>query len=120
MAGIHEEMLKDEVRTLAYRRAIEQNSHAFKGKVVLDVSRPVRVDMDSRNRNVLQIHLVSCHRLVAGQASSVCLPQRQVLAKLLASNARALLNTPRRLLRPTVSLMVRFLYKNYTSLKLNS
>eukprot|EP01065_Artemidia_motanka_P029984 TRINITY_DN36020_c0_g1_i1.p1 TRINITY_DN36020_c0_g1~~TRINITY_DN36020_c0_g1_i1.p1 ORF type:complete len:369 (+),score=130.04 TRINITY_DN36020_c0_g1_i1:88-1194(+) len=35
--GIHEEMLKDEVRTYAYRDAIYHNAHMFKGKVVLDV-----------------------------------------------------------------------------------
>lgn len=36
--GIHEEMLKDQVRTLSYRNAIIQNKHLFKDKVVLDVS----------------------------------------------------------------------------------
>jgi len=36
--GIHEEMLKDQVRTLSYRNAIMQNPHIFKGKTVLDVS----------------------------------------------------------------------------------
>lgn len=35
--GIHEEMLKDEVRTLAYKNAIERNKHLFEGKTVLDV-----------------------------------------------------------------------------------
>ncbi|KAL7751711.1 Nuclear SAM-dependent mono-and asymmetric methyltransferase [Sorochytrium milnesiophthora] len=35
--GIHEEMLKDEVRTLSYRNAIVNNKHLFKDKVVLDV-----------------------------------------------------------------------------------
>ncbi|KAG9511071.1 Protein arginine N-methyltransferase 1, partial [Fragariocoptes setiger] len=35
--AIHEEMLKDEVRTNAYRRAIEWNPHLFRGKTVLDV-----------------------------------------------------------------------------------
>lgn len=30
-------MLKDEVRTLTYRRAIVNNKHLFKGKTVLDV-----------------------------------------------------------------------------------
>jgi len=35
--GIHEEMLKDEVRTISYRNAMVHNSHLFKGKVVLDV-----------------------------------------------------------------------------------
>lgn len=35
--GIHEEMLKDEVRTLTYRNAIYHNKHLFKDKVVLDI-----------------------------------------------------------------------------------
>merc|ERR1719410_1857324 len=35
--GIHEEMLKDEVRTLSYRNSMWHNKHLFKGKVVLDV-----------------------------------------------------------------------------------
>lgn len=35
--GIHEEMLKDEVRTLSYRNSILNNKHLFKDKVVLDV-----------------------------------------------------------------------------------
>jgi len=35
--GIHEEMLKDEVRTKSYRSAIVNNRHLFKGKIVLDV-----------------------------------------------------------------------------------
>jgi SAM-dependent methyltransferase len=35
--GIHEEMLKDEVRTKTYQKAILQNKHLFAGKTVLDV-----------------------------------------------------------------------------------
>ncbi|CAG2180156.1 unnamed protein product, partial [Oppiella nova] len=35
--GIHEEMLKDEVRTLTYRNAMIHNKHLFKNKVVLDI-----------------------------------------------------------------------------------
>ncbi|KAJ3144605.1 Protein arginine N-methyltransferase 1 [Irineochytrium annulatum] len=35
--GIHEEMLKDEVRTSSYRNSIYQNRHLFQDKVVLDV-----------------------------------------------------------------------------------
>ncbi|KIY69543.1 protein arginine n-methyltransferase [Cylindrobasidium torrendii FP15055 ss-10] len=35
--GIHEEMLKDSVRTGSYRNAIMQNEHLFAGKNVLDV-----------------------------------------------------------------------------------
>lgn len=37
MIGIHEEMLKDTVRTGSYRSAIVNNPHLFKGKRVLDV-----------------------------------------------------------------------------------
>jgi hypothetical protein len=36
-SGIHEDMLKDTVRTRAYQHAIMNNPHLFKGKVVLDV-----------------------------------------------------------------------------------
>jgi len=35
--GIHEEMLKDEVRMKAYRNAILNNKHLFRDKIVLDV-----------------------------------------------------------------------------------
>ena len=35
--GIHEEMLKDTVRTTTYMKSIMDNKHLFKGKVVLDV-----------------------------------------------------------------------------------
>jgi len=35
--GIHEEMLKDEVRTLTYRNSMYNNAHLFKDKIVLDV-----------------------------------------------------------------------------------
>ena len=35
--GIHEEMLKDDVRTESYRDAMLKNKHIFKDKVVLDV-----------------------------------------------------------------------------------
>ena len=35
--GIHEEMLKDEVRTRTYQNAILNNKHIFKDKIVLDV-----------------------------------------------------------------------------------
>lgn len=35
--GIHEEMLKDEVRTLTYRNSMYHNSHLFKNKIVLDI-----------------------------------------------------------------------------------
>lgn len=34
---IHEDMLKDEIRTLAYKDAIMKNWHLFEGKTVLDI-----------------------------------------------------------------------------------
>jgi type I protein arginine methyltransferase len=34
---IHEEMLKDRVRTLAYKDAIEKNPNDFKDKIVMDI-----------------------------------------------------------------------------------
>lgn len=37
LIGIHEEMLKDEVRTLSYRDSMYNNKHLFKDKIVLDV-----------------------------------------------------------------------------------
>ena len=37
LTAIHEEMLKDEVRTKNYRNALIQNRHLIKDKVVLDV-----------------------------------------------------------------------------------
>ena len=36
-SGIHEEMLKDTVRTKTYQEAIQHNPHLIKGKIVLDV-----------------------------------------------------------------------------------
>lgn len=36
--GIHEEMLKDEIRTLSYRNAMYHNKHLFKGKVCVHSS----------------------------------------------------------------------------------
>lgn len=35
--GIHEEMLKDEVRTMTYRNSMYHNTHLFKDKVVMDI-----------------------------------------------------------------------------------
>ncbi|KAK5648952.1 hypothetical protein RI129_003844 [Pyrocoelia pectoralis] len=35
--GIHEEMLKDEVRTVTYRNSMYHNKHLFMGKTVMDI-----------------------------------------------------------------------------------
>lgn len=40
-SGIHEEMLKDEVRTLTYRNAMIYNRHLFKDKIVLDLGKMI-------------------------------------------------------------------------------
>jgi protein arginine N-methyltransferase 1 len=40
-SGIHEEMLKDEVRTLTYRNAMIYNRHLFKDKIVLDLGKKI-------------------------------------------------------------------------------
>jgi protein arginine N-methyltransferase 1 len=45
--GIHEEMLKDEVRTLTYRNSMWHNKHLFKGKVrTLPLLAPSQVVLD--------------------------------------------------------------------------
>ena len=36
-AGIHEEMLKDTVRTRSYQAAINHSAHHIRGKIVLDI-----------------------------------------------------------------------------------
>merc|ERR1712008_39928 len=51
--GIHEEMLKDEVRTLTYRNSMWHNKHLFKGKTVLDVGCQGRGRQGDRGRHEL-------------------------------------------------------------------
>lgn len=66
--GIHEEMLKDEVRTLTYRNAIYHNKHLFQGKVSHIQSNP---------RSLTFAHHALCHRscwtLAVALASCPCL-----------------------------------------------
>jgi hypothetical protein len=45
--AIHEEMLKDEVRTRTYEMAIKQNKHLFEGKVGLKGLFLIRIPVDS-------------------------------------------------------------------------
>ena len=35
--GVHEKMIKDEIRTRSYLNAIEDNPHLFQDKIVLDI-----------------------------------------------------------------------------------
>lgn len=52
MVEIHETMLKDQVRTDAYRDFIYTNKHLFKGKTVLDIGcgtgKPFKMDVDRK------------------------------------------------------------------------
>ncbi|KAG0366737.1 S-adenosyl-L-methionine-dependent methyltransferase [Gamsiella multidivaricata] len=96
--GIHEEMLKDEVRTLTYRASIYQNRHLFKDKIVLDVGcgtgilsmfaakagakMVIGVDMSNIINNAREIvkdnkldHIVT---LIQGKMEEVVLPVQHV------------------------------------------
>jgi protein arginine N-methyltransferase 1 len=92
--GIHEEMLKDEVRTKTYRDAMYHNRHLFKDKVVLDVGcgtgilsmfaaragakRVIGIDMsniiEQAERIVADNHLEEVVSLVKGKVEEVELP----------------------------------------------
>ncbi|KAK0131835.1 Protein arginine N-methyltransferase 8-B [Merluccius polli] len=59
--GIHEEMLKDEVRTLTYRNAMYHNKHAFKDKVVLDVGSGTGIlSMFAANAGAKHVYGIEC------------------------------------------------------------
>jgi 2-polyprenyl-3-methyl-5-hydroxy-6-metoxy-1,4-benzoquinol methylase len=66
--GIHEEMLKDEVRTLTYRNAIYHNRHLFKDKVVMDVGSGTGIlsmfAAKAGARKVIAVRMRRCFRLV--------------------------------------------------------
>ncbi|KAK3826135.1 MAG: S-adenosyl-L-methionine-dependent methyltransferase, partial [Benniella sp.] len=96
--GIHEEMLKDEVRTNTYRASIYQNRHLFKDKVVLDVGcgtgilsmfaakagakMVIGVDMSNIINNAREIvkdnHLDHIITLIQGKMEEVELPVDKV------------------------------------------
>uniref|UniRef100_A0AAZ3RH70 Protein arginine N-methyltransferase domain-containing protein n=3 Tax=Oncorhynchus TaxID=8016 RepID=A0AAZ3RH70_ONCTS len=59
--GIHEEMLKDEVRTLTYRNAMYHNKHMFKDKIVLDVGSGTGIlSMFAANAGARHVYGIEC------------------------------------------------------------
>ncbi|TNM91365.1 hypothetical protein fugu_019745 [Takifugu bimaculatus] len=59
--GIHEEMLKDEVRTLTYRNAMYHNKHMFKDKIVLDVGSGTGIlSMFAANAGAKHVYGIEC------------------------------------------------------------
>lgn len=63
--GIHEEMLKDEVRTLSYMRAIEENAHLFKDKIVLDIGCGTGIlSMFAARAGAKKVYAVECSAIV--------------------------------------------------------
>uniref|UniRef100_A0A8C6KIM8 type I protein arginine methyltransferase n=1 Tax=Nothobranchius furzeri TaxID=105023 RepID=A0A8C6KIM8_NOTFU len=59
--GIHEEMLKDEVRTLTYRNAMHHNKHVFKDKIVLDVGSGTGIlSMFAANAGAKHVYGIEC------------------------------------------------------------
>ena len=63
--GIHEEMIKDEVRTQSYMNAIEQNQHLFKGKIVLDVGCGTGIlSLFAARAGAAKVYAVECSNIV--------------------------------------------------------
>jgi len=62
--GIHEEMLKDEVRTKSYMRAIELNRHLFQNKIVLDVGAGLGIlSMFAARAGAKKVYAVECSNI---------------------------------------------------------
>ncbi len=63
--GIHEEMLKDEVRTKSYMRAIMDNPHLFEGKTVMDVGSGTGVlSIFAAKAGAKKVYAVECSKIV--------------------------------------------------------
>ncbi len=63
--GIHEEMLKDEVRTKSYMRAIMDNPHLFEGKTVMDVGSGTGVlSIFAAKAGAKKVYAIECSKIV--------------------------------------------------------
>ncbi|KAK4537359.1 hypothetical protein CDCA_CDCA12G3384 [Cyanidium caldarium] len=63
--GIHEEMLKDDVRTSTYMHAIQDNPHLFRGKVVLDVGCGTGIlSLFAARAGAAKVYAVECSRII--------------------------------------------------------
>jgi len=62
--GIHEEMLKDKVRTLTYRDAILHNKHLFRNKVVMDVGSGTGIlSMFAAKAGARKVYAIECSNI---------------------------------------------------------
>ena len=78
-AEIHETMLKDKVRTDAYRDFIYNNKHLFKDKTVLDIGCGTGIST-SRPLRVTYLNLPANHYKPPRQVSSACSARERVPA----------------------------------------
>ena len=63
--GIHEEMLKDEVRTLTYRNSMYHNKHLFVGKTVMDIGCGTGIlSMFAARAGAKQVLAIECSNIV--------------------------------------------------------
>jgi hypothetical protein len=69
--AIHEEMLKDEVRTKTYEMAIMQNKHLFRDKIILDVGCGTGIlSMFAAQAGAKHVYAVDCSS-IADQARQI-------------------------------------------------